>query len=846
MARGGASRQAMGWGWGLANERFDGIKRARANGVALLTASHAAAPLSTDENSQGPAYGAPTLLLRGMVAFFIIVGCLAVAVPFAPRFPVDSLDSGWMYALDVAVEKGLIFGQDVVFTFGPYASDENRQYYPATDVQTLWSTGLLAVALAVGLIIAARDRFKLSAASVVVFLALNDGDQWFFCIPLVFLLIVGRAALPAPHPASLALSRPVRLGLVLLVIALGLLPLIKGTFGLASVVVTTLGCGLLMARGEKIFAMAAALIFVVAMATFWMAAGQPIVHLPGFFAAQATIIDGYGEAMSVYGPAREPLVYVAACCALGLCHGGFVRSGGFSAAALASGAAFLLFLAFKAGFVRHDNGHAMIAAGTLGLAGWILAVGLPGMRPILGLVVCLIAWGVIDSAHDDPSRGTIADRIGAPFAASARGLAMRLAGNDALRRRFDESLRKIRQERPLPPLSGPVDIYSDGQSALLANALAWAPRPVLQSYSAYTPDLLEKNAAHVAGAKAPDNILFSVEPVDHRLGALEDGLSWPALLTRYEPVALQDRIAVLRRRPATTTDSVLSDAPLASGVYRLGEEIPLPAVEGALWAKVRAKPTLLGKLFALAYKAPELEIALHMSGGDVARFRYIAEMGEAGFVISPLVQSAADFLALELPEKAGYFSESRPQSVAISVVGGAAAPWLWRRDLSVQFSKMNIPPQPQARAALFGQFFDDETLSAEAVSSRETKDCWIDRINNHPADQLPPEMKGALRVEGWAAVSVKDGLAPDQTRITLIDADGRAHSLAAKITARGDVNRHFDRPEMGDVGFVALADISKFDGDYILEIRFSAHDETRVCAKRAHLSIAATDPDGQK
>ena len=826
-------------------ERFNPVGRAESDVVNGLAGSPSAAADYFGEDRRSPAYDAPTRVLRGVIALLVVGGCVAVLVPFALRVPDTSLDSGWMYAINAAVERGLVFGRDIIFTFGPYASVYTRQYYPATDIQMLWSSGLLALALAGGLMIAARDRFKLSALLIIPFLGLNIGDQLFFCIPLVFILIVCRAALPATHPASLPLTKPVCWGLGLLIVALGLLPLIKGSFGLASVVVAAFAWGLLMARGEKALATAGVFIFVVAMTAFWAAVGQPIAQLPVFLAAQASIINGYSDAMSFSGPAWAPVIYVIACCLLGLFHYGFFRSGGFAGVALAGGVGALLFLAFKAGFVRQDDSHAMIAPGILGLAGWLLAVGLPGVRPILGLVVCLIGWGIADGRQNGLDFEAFEHRIASPFVAATSGVAARIAGSDGLQRRFEESLRKIRHERMAPTLKGTADVYSYGQSALLANGLAWAPRPVLQSYSAYTPSLLEKDAAYLSGPQAPDNVLFSVEPIDDRLGALEDGLSWPALLTRYQPTALIGDVAFLSRRSAPTTDRVVSAAPVVSGVYRLGEEIPLPEVAGALWAKVKAKPTWLGKIFALAYKLPELEMQFHMSDGGVARYRYIAGMGEAGFVISPLVTNAADFLALELPEKAGYFAQSRPQSVAISVVGGSMR-WLWRRDLSVELSKMNIPAQPQANASLFGQFFDDESLSADAENSRETKDCWIDLINNHPADKLPAELKGALRVEGWAAMSVRDGVAPEQTRIALIDSDGRVHSLVAKIIPRNDVKQHFDRPDMGDIGFVALADISKFEGDYTLEIRFSAKGETRVCAKHADLSIVATDTDGQQ
>jgi hypothetical protein len=83
---------------------------------------------------------------------------------------------------------------------------------------------------------------------------------------------------------------------------------------------------------------------------------------------------------------------------------------------------------------------------------------------------------------------------------SVAALATRLLEDGSLERKFEESLAAIRAHPPLPSLSGTTDIYSVGQSALLANRLEWSPRPIFQSYVAYTPALQERNARYLEGA----------------------------------------------------------------------------------------------------------------------------------------------------------------------------------------------------------------------------------------------------------------------------------------------------------------------------------------------------------
>jgi hypothetical protein len=54
-------------------------------------------------------------------------------IPLIPDFPHRSFDSSWAYALNEAVVQHLIFGRDIVLTFGPLASIYTGMYHPATD-----------------------------------------------------------------------------------------------------------------------------------------------------------------------------------------------------------------------------------------------------------------------------------------------------------------------------------------------------------------------------------------------------------------------------------------------------------------------------------------------------------------------------------------------------------------------------------------------------------------------------------------------------------------------------------------------------------------------------------------
>ena len=77
-----------------------------------------------------------------------------------------------------------------------------------------------------------------------------------------------------------------------------------------------------------------------------------------------------------------------------------------------------------------------------------------------------------------------------------------------------------------------ADVYPLSQTAVLASGLTCQPRPVFQSFSAYTPKLAEMSAAHLRSERVPDHILFDVWSIDDRFAARDDSLSSPDLEDR--------------------------------------------------------------------------------------------------------------------------------------------------------------------------------------------------------------------------------------------------------------------------------------------------------------------------
>jgi hypothetical protein len=219
-----------------------------------------------------------------------------------------------------------------------------------------------------------------------------------------------------------------------------------------------------------------------------------------------------------------------------------------------------------------------------------------------------------------------------------------MSQSDDLAVRYRQALEDIRNDYPLPVLKGAGDVYSYEQSVLLASGNAWDPRPVFQSYSAYTPELAMVNEQHLRGLGAPDWALIDLESIEGRLPSLDDGASWPALFDNYAFISYDSHYVLMQRRQAVQQESRFEE--IVRETCETGKTVAIPETNGLLFAAIDLKPTLLGRLLTVAFNPPQLHIVLHLSNGQTKRYRVVAGMMSTGFLLSPFVSDTKAFASL--------------------------------------------------------------------------------------------------------------------------------------------------------------------------------------------------------
>lgn len=745
---------------------------------------------------------------RMLLLFLLAITVFALCLPLFLIMPRTGLDPSWTYGVNQAVAQGLVFGKEFIFTFGPYAGIRTHAYHPETDNLIMWGGLYLGICYVLAILYLSRETSWVWLLVLWLILAglIYLKDILLLSYPLLISLIVYRMTLPINHPKKLAFSTNPLFFIILLFSPLGLLSVLKGSLLLICVPIVSLCFLIFWIKKEKTLAAACIGSPCIAGIIFWIFSGQPITGLYYYFLNMFPIILGYSEAMAISGDINEIIIYLLAAGGVLFIIGTIKNIPWTSKLFLFVVYAVFLFLVFKTGFVRHDQ-HAIVAGTSILIAVILLPFSIQHKFFPIVLLLTIVAWGVID--RNQVGSSNIYVNIKSTYLYVSNGIKARTEKN-ILKDMFNAKIEAIKQEFPIPIMDGTADIYSFNQAYLLASGNKWSPRPIFQSYSAYTAGLANLNALHLTSERAPDNIIFKVESIDGRLPALEDGVSWPIILNNYLPINIEnDFLYLTKKSPQNIT-------PIKQRIYNethlLGEDVALPAISKALFAKIDLHPTIIGHLRSILYKPEPIEIHIELINGMSKSYRFISSMAKSGFYISPLINNTKDFALLF--SGIGDLNNNIVKSIRISPEGGSSM--FWNDEYILKLSHFELPTASNIYG-LMGLSSIDENMPMN-VKTSTTVECvgTIDHLSGINPTPTSITISRLLSLDGWLVISSQQGIAPEAIFVTLTDPNGKLFYIKAKTNPRPDVNQHLNQPNMLDVGYNADVDVFGLQGDYTL------------------------------
>ena len=608
---------------------------------------------------------------------------------------IDDIDNAWAQALHIAFSRHWQFGQDIVFTYGPWGFLA-RGYYPTTyPVSVIVWVMLSLVFLCAGWRLACHlsDNRLFSWLWLIGFTGVasipvgNDFDvrlvAW--VVLLLFLhFFVEKGAFTATQ--------------AMLVVSLGWLSLVKFTGLMESVLVVALIAVDNIFRHRR-FPWIVPL-WAASLLGFWVMAGQHLSSFGPYLSNSWQITSGYTEAMMRTGRTETWDVSGFLLLAVLLC----TMTGGVAWARLRfwgalplAGLGGTLFIVFKQGYVRQDRHEVAAVMSLLIISLACLALAGPAKGRKMRQALLLLAGSVLMASsvfgYWLPGNGLWTQWAGTFKPSNLMGPVTGVFTGH-LRSDYEKNLATIREEYPVPPMKGGADLYSCFQTILFAHGLPYQPRPVIQSYSAYTPELARLNAAHLQTDRAAGNLLFAIEPIDGRFPALDDGLSWPELLTRYDLRGTSDALGTYLFLSRSAAPREYHLTPLQDTSARWGEPVTPPsATAGPIWVEIEIKKTLIGTVVSALYKPPVLVLTVSLRDNGQQDFRMVPAMARGGFLLSPVIGDNQAFAALASADGQRDLAGQEVMSMTVLADTRSYSTICYQSPMAVRFYRLDFPRQ---------------------------------------------------------------------------------------------------------------------------------------------------------
>jgi hypothetical protein len=648
-----------------------------------------------------------------------VLGLIVLYIFFAflplPQGPVPGLDPSWQYALSRAAGENLAFGRDIVFTYGKLGyllvgSATSENYVALLAVRFFIHT-LLIGAVFLKFVEMSSQLQKLLLIGTLLcgywsgFLRSSDGEI-FFCVAILLTLqfLVHPMALrwwamPFGLLAGFCLLTKLTLGAyvfgALLLFLLGNLYSAIRTDQGVEIALATLANTILFGVGScyiltgspshgQLETVCLCLAFGVALGAFGFVlgtllgeqkVGQPsrigwygfyvgsLVALVIFctttplfteyFAKGLEISSGYSSAMAITGSIGMLALALVELLAVGVFVVVSVLHGRLSFA-LAS--AWMLFLTFKAAFVRADWIHASIFLALVPLVFLLLLDQSQEGRWRIGLWVAqgTALAGIFLFTVREEGVSVMASTL-QPFGVYERASAY-LHQDQTLLAVLQESNKKLQGERlPLKILETlrdrRVDVFPWELSIMAINPLHWAPRPTLQSYLAYTPALDAIDQINYQ-LHPRDYIVYHYDSIDARHPFFDEPNTFFELLCWYGPVEPEVRFlpltlqhAFLLKHRSTSACSKGTRLPPSSITWE--ETVVLPDQPGKLTrAYFKVEYSLLGKLTKAFFRVPEVWLNVTYMDGTSKKLHILQETAQDGLILSHPTRNAEEAFRL--------------------------------------------------------------------------------------------------------------------------------------------------------------------------------------------------------
>lgn len=553
------------------------------------------------------------------------------------------LDPSWVVGVNLALINNLQFGPDIAFTFGPLGFLYNPFYVDnelwfisfiymifahfsflfgfmllMVRSSATWKEYLVVFPILIISIYLIKDYMLLLSAAIFLFLILTKRINSKYYVPLLFFVSL-----------ILAISSLIKFNMLIA--------------SLSYIIAFLLICNF---RKELIKYSYLPVLYFGFVLFLWLVSGQFLSNLPVYLFNSYQISNGYQDAMAINGPFWQVLAgLMSILFMIILFIYSYIKKIHHLLFFIFLNSVFL-FLIFKDGFVRHDAHVLRFIATYAILFACIFIIFRRESNFVLRSISLLISFLFITSLY-----------IGVPGIAQNNivqnfpnyQLTSSLIFNESFQTKFlEDSKNSIKQTHPLDDKTikylgnKKVDIFPWDIALLWAYNISWSPRPVIQSYSAYTQYLDNLNAQHFSKDKAPDAILYSFKSIDERYPLFDEPSTFASILNNYTLVGRSGEFLLLSYKPEKNLQ--LIEEKLGSVMVEPGQPIKIPQYKsGSVFGHIELKYSTFGKIMKTFYKPALAHIRFKFSNSTYSRdYRFIPGVSMNGVFLSRYVGNLED------------------------------------------------------------------------------------------------------------------------------------------------------------------------------------------------------------
>jgi hypothetical protein len=740
-----------------------------------------------------------TINKYGIINYILVSFYIFIIAPLGIfNTPDLSIDGSWMLALPAAVEKGMTFGSDFLFTYGPLGFlvtriplHHNKLYYIVVDIYFLSNVAYLLYYIL-------KRNSNLITYAIIYVVCITFGYLYNANLVLTLTwILVFMLFLFIKHNQKAVLINSILLTLFLFFTKVNVGIIVIGF--LYSCLAFCVYLKRITLKEMTVY-LSVHLLATILLSYFLR------VDLYRYIIGSLHLIDAYNDAMfmQIANPVNLyfAIFIIAVFVIISVKYFKAIKQDLFLLYVFLLVAS-MLYIVFKQGFVRADGhylGFFIYSTPFISLV--LLFCTIDKLRQALTkLVVFTLFLGYVNSIGE----------ITPLYYFGAIDLKVQLLGSyiaNASNKeyQFDYTFLKPQQEIPehISKKIGnsTVDIIPTDISYIILNNLNYNPRPVIQTYSAYDAYLDNINFEKYNSADAPEYIIFTLESIDNRYAFYDETKTKLAILKNYEVIDRSWKYLLLRklRRPGT-----IETVKRTKGTAKINEYFSVSKTTDLQYLKPDIEYSLLGKLKRFFHQPPQLSVSFILSNGEIKTFKAIKTVVNAGVIINKYVEGNTQ---MDLFISHNGVSNRRIKEVKFHT----DTPWGFKKDFTYTNELIKIHSETKNQID-------------NIASIRQQNINLISETNNLVGDlaAMFEDDENYFSAAGWAAI---EGMGTENSTVSLIlQSDKQAYICQTIPSLRHEVTENHNTSSNNKTGYYTF--VSKKDmapGKYRLGVQVIKND----------------------